>query len=241
MQLSAAQLAIASVVVALGAMVQGSIGFGLNVVGAPLLVLIDTRFVPGPTLVAALVLTVLIGLRHRGEVDRASFRWIFVGRVPASLGAALLVSALPERGIAFALAAVVLVGVGISLVGWRIPRRPLNVVAVGAVSGVMSTLSSVGGPPIALLYQDARGRELRATLAAVFTVGALVSIGLLAAVGRFGTREILVSLVLVPGVILGFVASIWTAPFLDRRHALRPAILALSAIAAIGAVLRYAL
>ena len=234
------QLALASVIVALGAMVQGSIGFGLNVVGAPLLVLIDTRFVPGPTLVAALVLTVLVGVRERGAIDRSSFGWIFIGRVPASLGAALLVGALPERGIAFALASVVLLGVVMSVVGWRIPRRPLNVVAVGAVSGVMSTLSSVGGPPIALLYQDARGRELRGTLAAVFTVGALVSIALLAVVGRFGTDEILVSLVLVPGVVAGFIAARWTAPILDR-HALRPAVLVLSALAAVAAVLRYAL
>lgn len=240
MDLSVAQLLVASAIAALGAMVQGSIGFGLNVVGAPLLVLIDTRFVPGPTLVAALVLTVLVGLRERGAVDRTGFWWIFIGRVPASLAAALLVGALPERGIAFALASVVLVGVAMSLVGWRVPRRPGNVIAVGAVSGVMSTLSSVGGPPIAMLYQDARGRELRGTLAAVFTVGAIVSIGLLALVGRFGTAEILVSLVLVPGVVLGFLASRWTAPLLDR-HALRPAILALSALAAVAAVLRYAL
>lgn len=240
MDLSVAQLLVASAIAALGAMVQGSIGFGLNVVGAPLLVLIDTRFVPGPTLVAALVLTVLVGLRERGAVDRTGFWWIFIGRVPASLAAALLVGALPERGIAFALASVVLVGVAMSLVGWRVPRRPANVIAVGAVSGVMSTLSSVGGPPIAMLYQDARGRELRGTLAAVFTVGAIVSIGLLALVGRFGTAEILVSLVLVPGVVLGFLASRWTAPLLDR-HALRPAILALSALAAVAAVLRYAL
>jgi uncharacterized membrane protein YfcA len=238
--LSAGQLALASAIVAVGAMVQGSIGFGINVVGAPLLVLIDTRFVPGPTLAAALVLTVLVGLRDRGSVDRRGFGWLFVGRVPGSIVAALVVGVLPERGIAFALAAVVLIGVVMSITGWRIPRRPANVVAVGAVSGVMNTLSSVGGPPIALLYQDARGGELRGTLAAVFTIGALVSIGLLAAVGRFGTTELLVSLVLVPGVIVGFVASIWTAPLLDR-HALRPAILALSALAAVAAVLRYAL
>lgn len=240
MHLSAGELALASVIIALGAMVQGSIGFGLNVVGAPLLVLIDTRFVPGPTLVAALVLTLLVGARERGSVDRTGFLWIFLGRIPGSVAAALVVSALPERGIAFALAAVVLVGVLMSLVGWRIPRRPVNVVAVGAVSGVMNTLSSVGGPPIALLYQDARGRELRGTLAAVFTVGALVSILLLAAVGRFGEREALISLVLVPGVIVGFIASIWTAPLLDR-HALRPAILSLSALSAVAAIVRYAL
>ncbi len=240
MHLSVTQLALASIIVALGAMVQGSIGFGLNVVGAPLLVLIDTRFVPGPTLVAALVLTVLVGVRERGSVDRTGFWWIFLGRVPASLAAALLVSMLPERGIAFALAAVVLIGVVMSIAGWRIPRRAVNVVAVGAVSGVMSTLSSVGGPPIAMLYQDTRGRELRGTLAAVFTMGALVSIGLLAAVGRFGQREVLISLVLIPGVVIGFVASRWIAPFLDR-HALRPAILGLSALSAVAAVVRYAL
>jgi uncharacterized protein len=238
--LSVWELTAASVIMALGAMVQGSIGFGLNVVGAPLLVLIDTRFVPGPTLLAALVLTVLVGVRERGAVDRTGFWWIFVGRVPASLAAALVVGALPERGIAFALAAVVLLGIGMSLTGWRLPRTPANVVAVGALSGLMGTLSSVGGPPIALIYQDARGRELRGTLAAVFTMGALVSIVLLAAVGRFGEREVLVSLVLVPGVIIGFVASFWTAPFLDR-HALRPAILTLSALSAVAAVLRYAL
>jgi hypothetical protein len=240
MHLSAGQLALASIIVALGATVQGSIGFGLNVVGAPLLVLIDTKFVPGPTLVAALVLTVLVGIRERGAVDRTGFWWLFVGRVPASLAAALVVGALPERGIAFALAATVLVGVGMSLVGWRVQRTPVNSVAVGAVSGVMSTLSSVGGPPIALLYQEARGSELRGTLAAVFTVGALVSIGLLAAVGRFGAEELSISLILIPGVFLGFVASRWTSRILDRRT-LRPAVLALSALAAIAAVARYAI
>jgi uncharacterized protein len=240
MHLSVVELAVASLIAAIGAMVQGSVGFGLNVVGAPLLVLIDTRFVPGPTLVAALVLTVLVGLRERGSVDRTGFWWIFAGRIPASLLAALIVGMLPERGIAFALAGTVLAGIGMSLVGWRIARTPPNMAAVGAVSGLMGTLSSVGGPPIALLYQDARGSELRGTLAAVFSVGALVSILLLRAVGRFGSHEIAVSLILIPGVVLGFVASIWTARLLDR-WTLRPAVLALSALAAVAAVLRYAL
>jgi uncharacterized protein len=239
MHFSATELALASTIVAAGAMVQGSIGFGLNVVGAPLLVLIDTRFVPGPTLVAALVLTLLVGMRERGSVDRSGFWWIFLGRVPASLAAAVLLGSLPERGVAFALAGTVLVAVAMSLVGWRVPRTPPNIVAVGAVSGVMSTLSSVGGPPIAMLYQDARGSELRGTLAAVFTVGSLVSIVLLAVVGRFGTDEVLVSLVLVPGVVIGFAVSHWTARAIDR-YPLRPAVLALSAICAIAAVVRYA-
>jgi hypothetical protein len=236
--LSAAQLVLASFIVALGAMVQGSIGFGLNVVGAPLLVLIDTRFVPGPTLVAALVLTILIGIRERGSVDRAGFGWIFVGRIPGSLAAALVISALPERGIAFALSAIVLIAVAMSLVGWRINRTPPNLVGAGAVSGVFSTLSSIGGPPIAMLYQDSKGSELRGTLAPVFTVGALVSIGLLFAVGRFGRQELAVSLALLPGVVFGFVLSRLSSRVLDRRS-LRGPVLMLCAVSALAAVVRY--
>ncbi len=238
--MSAEHLALATLIVAVGAMVQGSIGFGLNVVGAPLLVLVDTRFVPGPTLVAALVLTVLVSVRERGSVDRRGFWWIFVGRIPGSLAAALVVSALPERGIAFALSGIVLIAVVVSVAGWKVKRTPPNLVVAGAFSGIFSTLSSIGGPPIAMLYQDAKGSELRGTLAAVFTIGALVSIGLLAAVGRFGSRELHLSLVLVPGVVIGFAFSRYANRILDRRS-LRGPVLALCAISAIAAVVRYAI
>jgi uncharacterized membrane protein YfcA len=238
--MGAGHLVVATLIVALGALVQGSIGFGLNVVGAPLLVLVDTRFVPGPTLVAALVLTLLVYVRERGSVDARGFWWIFAGRIPASVGAAFLVSALPPRGIAFALSGIVLIAVVVSVAGWHVKRTPTNLVAGGAVSGVFSTLSSVGGPPIAMLYQDATGSELRGTLAAVFAIGAVVSIGLLAAVGHFGMREIDLSLELVPGVCIGFACSRFANRFLDRRS-LRGPVLILCAISAIAAVVRYAL
>jgi len=238
--MSAGHVVLATLIAAVGAMVQGSIGFGLNVVGAPLLVLVDTRFVPGPTLVAALVLTILVSVRERGSVDRTGFWWIFVGRVPGSLVAAVIVSALPERGIAFALSAIVLIAVVTSVAGWHVKRTPPNLVVGGAVSGVFSTLSSVGGPPIAMLYQDASGSELRGTLAAVFTIGALISIALLAVVGRFGERELRLSLALVPGVVLGFSLSRYANRFLDRRS-MRGPVLVLCAISAIAAVIRYAI
>ena len=93
---------------ALGAMLQGSIGFGLNVVGAPLLVLIDTRFVPGPTLVAALVLTLLVGVRERGPSTGRASGGSSSDAFPHRSRRRWSSSALPERGIAFALAAVVL-------------------------------------------------------------------------------------------------------------------------------------
>lgn len=238
--MSAGHIVVATCIVAIGAMVQGSIGFGLNVVGAPLLVLVDTRFVPGPTLVAALVLTILVGVRERGSVDRTGFWWIFAGRIPGSLAAALVVSVLPERGIAFALSGIVIIAVVMSIAGWHVKRTPPNLVTAGLFSGIFSTLSSIGGPPIALLYQDAKPNELRGTLAAVFTIGALVSIALLAAVGRFGHRELGLSLVLVPGVVLGFTFSRFANRLLDKRS-LRAPVLALCAVSAVAAVIRYAI
>lgn len=234
------ELAIASLVMAVGATVQGSIGFGLNVIAAPILVLVDTKLVPGPALAAAFALTVLLAIRERGGIDRRGFGWLFVGRVPATIVAALLLASLPERGIAFTIAGIVLVAVVLSLVGWRLRRTPGVFVTVGAASGVMGTLSSVGGPPLALLYQDARGRELRGTLSAIFVVGTIISIVALVLVGRFGKEELLASLAMVPGVLLGYAASRWTAPIVDRR-ALRPAVLGFSAVAALAAIVRYAI
>lgn len=238
--MTALDLAIASLAMAVGATIQGSIGFGLNVVAAPVLALIDTRLVPGPALAAAFLLTVLVARRDRQGIDRRGFGWVFIGRVPASIGAALLIAALPERGVGITIAAVVLLAVVLSLVGWRVRRTPATFVSVGAVSGVMGTLSSVGGPPLAMLYQDAQGRQLRGTLSAIFVVGSIISITSLAVVGRFGAEEARASLAMMPGVAVGYTLSRWTAPIVDRR-ALRPAVLAVSALTAIAALIRYAI
>jgi uncharacterized protein len=225
---------------AIGACIQGSIGFGVNVVGGPILVLIDTRLVPGPALVAAFVLTILVAVRDRTGIDMKGSGWVFAGRLPASIAAALLVASLPERGVAFALSGAVLFAVALSALGLRVKRTPVTLTTAGALSGLMGTVSAIGGPPVALLYQDERGREVRGTLSAIFAVGALVSMILLAIVGRFGRAEITASLALVPAIVVGFAASRWTTRWLDHGF-VQPAILIVCAISAIAAIVRYAI
>ena len=51
------EFAAATVVMALGSVLQGSIGFGLALFAAPLLALIDPHLAPGPLLVATKVNT----------------------------------------------------------------------------------------------------------------------------------------------------------------------------------------
>ncbi len=238
--MDALQFAIASGVVAIGSMVQGSIGFGVNVVAGPILVLIDPALVPGPALVIAFALTVLVALRERGSTDLGGFRWVFVGRVPGTIAGAFAVAAIPQQGVAMALASVVLVAVVLSVAGWRVRRTPSTLAGAGVLSGFMGTISSVGGPPVALLYQDERGSEVRGTLSSIFAVGALFSLVILALAGEFGWHELRTSLVLLPAVVLGFAVSRWTAPVLDRGL-VRPAILVLCAASALAALVRYAL
>ena len=92
-----------------------------------------------------------------------------------------------------------------------------------------SSSSSIGGPPVALVYQHARGATLRGTLASYFVIGAVMSIAALAAAGLFGRADLLLSLALVPGTVIGFAASRWTVGWVDRR-ATRPLVLILSLI-----------
>jgi uncharacterized protein len=235
--MSPLHLAAASATVALGAVVQGSVGFGLNIVAAPLLVLIDTSLVPGPALAAALFLVVLMTRREQSAIDYSGLGWLLAGRMPATIGAALLVAVLPQDATALAVGSAVLLGVVLSLLGWRMRRVPATYLAVGAASGAMGTLTSVGGPPLALLYQDARGPVLRGTLSAIFVIGSMISLLALAAVGSFGRAELGASLALAPGILTGFIISRWTARVADRR-ALRPFLLGVSSIAASAAILR---
>jgi uncharacterized protein len=237
--LSAGDLVLASVAVGIGALIQGSIGFGVNVVGGPILVLIEPRLVPGPALVVAFVLTILVGVRDRAGIDRAGFGWVFLGRIPTSIAAAMLVAVLPERGLAISLSIAVLIAVALSAVGLRVERTPATLFSAGALSGVMGTVSAVGGPPVAMLYQDAQGPEVRGTLSTIFAVGALTSIVLLAIFGRFGVEEIVASIVLMPAIVIGFGLSRWTTHWLDHGF-VRPAILILCAVSAIAAIVRYA-
>ena len=63
----------------------------------------------------------------------------------------------------------------------------------GALSGFMGTIVSIGGPPIALLYQNESGPSLRGTLSAFFVVGVALAIIGLCAVRTFRRTEALLS------------------------------------------------
>ena len=207
---------VAAVAVAAAACVHGALGFGLGTVAAPVLALVDERFVPGPLLCVGLVLTLLVAARERGALDVRGVRWAIAGRVPGTLVGAVAVASLPQRGLILLFAVLVLAGVALSVAGLRVePTRSANFGA-GAASGFMGTITSVGGPAMALLYQREDGARLRSTLALFFVFGAGLSLATLTVTGAFGGDELGLGLSLLPPTLLGFALSAASARWLDR-------------------------
>jgi len=227
----------ACLVVAVGSLLQGAVGFGLSLIAAPLVTLIDPTLVPGPLLMAALVLPVLTARRDRSWIDLRGVRWALVGRVPGSILGAAMLSGLSPRYMSLAVGLVVLAGVAMTASGIHLrPRGPTLLVA-GVLSGFMGTTAAIGGPPLALVYQHAEGPRLRGTLAGYFVVAAAISIAVLALAGRFGLHDLVAGVALLPGVVLGYSFSHRAARWVDRGFT-RHAVLLVSALAALALVIR---
>lgn len=237
--MSATDLTLAALAMAAGGAVQGSIGFGAMVVAAPILVLIEPALVPGPALLAATVLVVLIAWRDRAGLEARGVGWTFVGRVPGTVVGGLLVTLLSPTGLEFLFGSLLLAAVLISAGRFHLERNAPVLVGAGALSGIMATATSVGGPPLALVYQREAGPTIRATLNGIFVVASPLSLGMLAAVGKLGITELAHGLAIAPGIVLGFLVSNRTAAALDARS-LRPAVLAVAGISAVAVLVRAA-
>jgi uncharacterized membrane protein YfcA len=96
----------------------------------------------------------------------------------------------------------------------------------------MGTLTSIGGPPMALVYQRERAARLRSTLAGFFLFGAGLALASLVAAGEVGRAELRDGVLLLPGLVLGLAVSRTLRPYVDRGWT-RPAVLALCLAAAI--------
>ena len=227
------------VVTTICATLQGAVGYGLNIIAAPLLMLFFPAFIPGPMVLAALLLTILMIWRNRDGIDLRSVKWMVIGCLPGTILASLLLPYVPVRTLSFALAGLVLLGVAISISGLRFPPRRWIMLIAGFVSGVGSTFASIGGPPVALINQDLPGPRLRATLATYFTILSTITLFTLIPAGKLGPAELQLSLILLPGVVLGFLLSKPLAARLDKGYT-RTAILGVSALAGIILIIQQA-
>jgi uncharacterized membrane protein YfcA len=220
-----------------GACVQGVGGLGLALVAAPIMALAYPQLVPGPILLVAGSFALLTVLRERGHVDFRAAGLMIGGRIGGSVLAGLIIGLLPRETFGLLFAAVILLAVLLSALGWRVQATMPALVAGGIGSGLMGTITSVGGPPLGIVMQRAEPARLRATIGLCLLVGAFFSIIVLALAGRFGLREAEMGLLLLAPTFVGFMVSSPLRRFVSAAG-MRRLVLGVSAASALMLLLR---
>ena len=228
---------LAAVFIVFGAIGQSTIGIGFGMFAAPFLAFIEPRLVPGTVLIMGMTVSTMIVIREFRHIDRAGLSWALVGRAVGAVAAGMTIALIPTKlfGILFAL--LILLAVALSMLGWRLLPTRNNLITAGVLSGYMGTITSVGAPPVALVYQHRSAEVIRPTMATFLFIGAGMSIVTLAITGRFGTTEFLLGLLMLPPLLFGFFLSRFILPFVDRGF-VRPLILSVTALAALALLIR---
>ena len=230
----------AIVVIALAALVQGVVGIGFNVVAVPVLLLINPLLAPVPSLLLGIPLTIWQLLRERDSIDRSGVGWILLGRFPGGLIGLGLLLAFSSRVLDLAVAVIVLLAVLLVGAGTAVRRTRTTQFGTGVVSGITGIVGAIGGPPVGILYRDSPGPIMRSTVAVVFSLGLVMSIGLRAVGGLMATSDLKLAIYLLPGMVLGFAVSTRVKDRLEGPWIQR-GVLAISTVAAGALLLRSAL
>jgi len=228
-------LLIAGLAVFVGAIVQGSVGFGLGLVAAPVITLLDPAVMPGAIQVVNMTLPVFTLAVEWRRVDWRGLGFAVLGRLPGSAIGALIIVQVSVHTLGLLVGVMVLIAVGLTARAVSVPRNGYTITGAGFVSGVTGTATGIGGPPIALVYQAAKGPQIRATLAMFFFLSAAQSLAILAFVDRLPARALSTGALLIVPMIIGFLVSGPLRRYLDGGK-VRIAILVVASASALALI-----
>ncbi len=218
-------------IVYVGATVQASIGIGLGMIASPMLLLADPDFIPAAIMLSVLPLTFTIAWVDRQHIAPREVGFAIAGRVPGTIAGALVVASLSDRVLAVLVAGSVLLAVVASITGRLFRPTDRALVTAGLASGFAATTTGVGGPPMALTYQNSDPATMRATISAFFSIGSVMSLAALWLAGEVGVRQLQLTALILPGVVLGIVTA-RRIKHLLRPEVVRPAVLVICTTAA---------
>ena len=226
-----------AVIIVLGCIIQAGLGMGFGLMVAPLLALIDPALVPAPTLFLGLCTALWGAFADRNHIQWNEVMLAGTGRLAgalAGLSLLFLLSGASRFSLLFGI--MVLSAVVLSVAGRTLPFNKMTLASMGAVSGLMGTITSVGAPPLALVYQGRDPTASRATLAAFFAVGCAVSLVLLFVAGIAGLRDLALALAMAPPLLFG----LWFAQRLKTGFAkwYRPWLLGVAGVAGLLLIVR---
>ncbi|MEQ9556703.1 MAG: sulfite exporter TauE/SafE family protein [Rhodospirillales bacterium] len=222
---------------ALGCAFQTALGLGFALLAAPVLVLLDPAFVPGPMLLAGVVLAALTAYGERDAIDHRMLSTCLIGLAAGTVIGALTLWAVAGMDLRRLFGVMILLAVGVSLMGKTVASKGRSLLAAAGISGIMGTMAGLHGPAISLAFQNAEPRVARAMLGAYFTAAYLSAVAAQVLLGAFGAPEVGRTIVLLPGVAVGLALAPVTRRYVNRDR-LRIAILAIAAVSGLILVLK---
>ena len=205
------------VLILVGTICQGTIGFGLGTIATPILALIAPDLVPTLVLLLAFVIATTTMFKARAAVSWDIVAIPSLARVPGSLLGAWAIASLSHRGLSLFIGCAVIFAMTLSSLGWS-PKRTTSTIAVaGVASGFLGTATSIGGPPMALVLKGYDPDRVRGTLSGTFIVGTLISLVILALHGQVTQLHLTAAAAYLPVAIVGLIAARYLNRFINAK------------------------
>ena len=204
---------VALVLVAGSATLQGTTGFGYNILLVPLLSLFVDPKVVIPTIILHNVLldSVVLATAWRSVRLRRIWLLLVAGLIATPLGV-LLLGVLDPEPLRLLIGLTVVVTGTLMLAGWRrrISNDRLASGIAGSVGGMMNGLIGMAGPPVILLFanQGMAPSEFRANIVTYFTVITIVAVAAFWLEGALTRDVVSLTAATVPATALGVVLGI---------------------------------
>ncbi|MER2492520.1 sulfite exporter TauE/SafE family protein [Catenovulum sediminis] len=221
-----------------GAFVQGIVGFGLGVLSAPLIFMVEPAMIPAPMILNSIFLCCIIARDNKEAIDKSILSWPIIGTVVGSAAAASLLFGIDDRLFALVFASLLLLLIILSCMRLNIPINPFTGLLAGFFSALSGTITAIGGPPIALLWQNLKPKEIRGNISIFFIASSMIALVALAVIGKFGWAEIKLSAMTLPGVFVGFYSSRLIANKIPA-HIIRYGVLLLSSVSSLMLLAKY--
>ena len=234
---SLGQMLLASLVILVATSIQVGMGIAFGLIAGPLLALIDVSFVPVPVLFLTFATSISAFWGERKGVQWQELKFAVSGRVVGSIIGALVLSMIPgEKAFMLIFGSLIGLAVLVSISGFTIPFNLKTVGIAGTVSGFTAAITSVGGPPMAVVYQNQKAAYARPTLQTYFAMGSFATLCILYIAGQVDLHDAMLAALLLPALAVGVFIGPKLRPFLDKSF--RPFLLGSAAVAALMLIFR---
>ena len=216
----------------LGAILQRLSGQGFGMIAAPIVALMAPDFLPASLLLIGIIVGLSSSIFDLEAINKTDIAPGFIGRALGAVIAAWIAVRINSPELLGGLVAIIVyIAIALSILGLTARIRPISLIIAGISAGIMGTLTAVGAPPMAILYQNTEARRSATTQNLFFCFGMVVSVSALAWQGLVGLNHVTFAVLILPGAVLGLIAARPLKGWISKS-AIRPISLGLAGCAA---------